>query len=548
MDSSNVDVSKLYQQKTALIIDNSDELLNQLKKTLRAFGVQFIETATNGNQAIRLCENNTYDIIFADYNLGDSSNGQQILEELRYKNSVNNHTIYVIITEDTTKNAVLGVLEYQPDDYLTKPVDQTALKKRLDRLLIEKNHLKEINTALANGDQKNVIRLCNEHIALDDPYQLRYYEILGDCLLGLGAYEKAKNVYEKVLTIRDVDWASVGLAKSLTGLNQLDDAKKVLQQLVNNDTTNMEAYDCLSTLHLKALDTEEAQQILHKAIDMSPNSLRRQQAFADTCKTNQDWALAVSSYENCIQLAKNSMHANPEFHFQLARCIKEEMLDTNSDIENRLEAALDTLNAASAEYSQHNNVALHADIIETTVTATSGTKDNFDDVIPDIEARLNSASDVSPQLLLDLAETYQSVGKRNKAQQVLKDMMATYASDEEICRLIDNLSDVPLSSLGKQNIIELNRQGKDLFASKKYIEAIRLFDKALEVHPNNIGLNLNLMLALVSEMTVSETSPEHIERCKIAKGKLAHLSDSHPLFERYQTLCKHLQQLENSKL
>lgn len=548
MDRSSVDVSKLYQQKTALIIDSSDELLNHLEKMLQGFGVKSIDTATNGNQAMKLFENHGYDIIFADYNLGESRNGQQILEELRHNNRVTNHTIYVIITADTTKNAVLGILEHQPDDYLTKPVDQTALKKRLDRLLIEKDHLKEINTAIANNDKEGVIRLCTKKIALNDSYQLRYYEMLGDCLLDLNACEKSKGVYETVLEIRDVEWASVGLSKSLTGLNQLEDAKTILQQLVDNETTHMEAYDCLSTIHLDEHNPVEAQQTLQKAIEMSPNSLRRQQAFADTCKTNQDWELAESSYRNCVELAKNSMHADPEFHFKLVRSIKEEMVETKRDVDNQLSIAIDTLKAASSEYSNYNNVDLHADIIETTVLATTGKKDAFDDIIPDIEARLNNASDVSPQLLLDLAETYQSVGERDKAQQVLKDMMAAHSNDEEICRLIDNLSDVPLSSLGKQNIIELNKQGKDLFAKKKYLKAIQLFDEALDVHPNNIGLNLNLMLALVSEMNVSDASPHHIERCNIAKEKLAHLSDSHSLFDRYQTLCKHLQQFEKTKL
>ena len=71
-----------------------------------------------------MCSYKSYDIVLCDYNLGAGQDGQQLLEELRYRHKLKNTSLFVMITAESSRDMVLGALEYLPDDYLTKPITQ----------------------------------------------------------------------------------------------------------------------------------------------------------------------------------------------------------------------------------------------------------------------------------------------------------------------------------------------------------------------------------------------------------------------------------------
>src|SRR6185295_9324418 len=133
-----IDLIKIYQRKKALVIDDFPDMRGSIRRMLVNFGIADVAMASTGDEALLICENHNFDIILCDYNLGDAKNGQQILEELRYRRLLKHTSIYMMVTAETTKSMVFGALEYQPDDYLTKPFTQTVLQKRLDRLVLEK--------------------------------------------------------------------------------------------------------------------------------------------------------------------------------------------------------------------------------------------------------------------------------------------------------------------------------------------------------------------------------------------------------------------------
>jgi hypothetical protein len=61
-----------------------------------------------------------------------------------------------------------------------------------------------------------------------------------------------------------------------------------------------------------------------------------------------------------------------------------------------------------------------------------------------------------------------------------------------------------------------------------------------------MGLNLNLMLALVREMTANGANTSQLDRCGVAKDKLKHVNQDNPLFDRYKVLCDHYEKLRKS--
>lgn len=541
-----IDVIKIYKQKTALVIDDYPDMRGSIRRMLENFGVQQVDTASHGEEAIQKCEEYSYDIILADYNLGDLKNGQQILEELRFKNLLKNTSLYMMITAETTKSMVFGALEYQPDDYLTKPFTQGVLQKRLDRLVLEKETLHDINVAIDKLDYDRAIALCQQRINLHDKYEQRCYRIMGNCFLQKHQYAQSRKVYEGILEERELEWASIGLGKSLIALNELDEAEEVFGKLIDDGCLCLEIYDCMSDIKARKGDSVEAQKILERAIVISPQAIMRQEKLADLSEENRDWERADNSRRKVIRLGRSSVYETPEHHFKLARTISSELEHSKDKPKGRIKDAEEVLRKVRKKYRDHENVSLQSDIIEAGVYANAGDVEKSREKVSEVEKKLDSTSNKSAQLLLDMAQTYNTVGDHEKSKSLLKQLAKTYADDDDICDAIDRMSEEPLSKRGQQKAVELNQAGKELFSSKDYNKAIQLFSQALKHYPNNIGLNLNLMLALVREMSAEGATPQQLDRCEEAKGKLAHIEQGNPLFDRYRVLCDHFNKLNVS--
>lgn len=544
MTIKQIDLIKIYKQKSALVVDDYPDMRGSIRRMLVNFGVVNVETASTGEEAIAKCEEFNYDIILADYNLGDGKSGQQILEEMRFKRMLKSTSLYMMITAETTKSMVFGALEYQPDDYLTKPFTQAVLQKRLDRLVLEKEALYKINHAIDMLDFDRAIELCRARISLKDKYERRCHRLMADCMFKKHKFGQAKAIYEKVLEDRPVEWALIGLGKSLMALNELEEAEQIFSSLIKQGTLCLEVHDCLSDIKSRRGDIEGAQRLLEDAIEVSPNAIMRQQKLASISETNHDWDGAQKSFKKVIRLSNNSVYESPEHHFNFCRSISKEMNNSREKPVSKIKEAQDVLKMAKRRFSGNENIELQSDIVEAAVFADAGKIEESKSKVDSLQNRLSEASNRSAELYLDMARTYKAIGDDDKSKEILIELAEQYADDADICMAIDAMSDEPITARGKQKAVALNKQGKELFAGKEYKKAVQLFSQALIHYPNNIGLNLNLMLALVRKMNSDGPTQQEVERCHAAKDKLAHLENSSPYYERYQALSGHLDKLK----
>ena len=166
-----IDVIKIYEKKRCLVVDDLTEVRALYKRMLRSFGVRQLDTAATADQTMDLCRNHNYGMIICDYNLDDSRDGQQILEELRHMQMLQYTTLFIIITAETSREMVLGAIENQPDDYITKPVKPKILMSKVKSLLrrLKSKEASELKTTIGDitinreeylvtkGDQKIVL-------------------------------------------------------------------------------------------------------------------------------------------------------------------------------------------------------------------------------------------------------------------------------------------------------------------------------------------------------------------------------------------------------
>ena len=540
-----IDVIKMYQQKSALVIDDFPDMRGSIRRMLINMGIASCDTACNGEEAMAKCEEHDYDIILADFNLGRSKDGQQILEELRFKNLLKNTAIYMMITAETTKKMVFSVLEYQPDEYLSKPFTQGVLQKRLDRLLFEKNALYDVNSAMDQFDYPRAISSCKKKIDDSDKYKQRCYRIMANCFYQDGQYAEARQVYESILAVRSLEWARIGLGKTLMSMDKLDEAEDLFTELTKEGCLCMEVYDCLAEIRSQRGDVAAAQQTLEQAIEISPNSIIRQKKLAEFCEENRDWGQAEKARRKVVKLAHNSVYEHPEHHFDLARCINTAIAEDPEKNHIRQQRVEEVLQKTKKKYSAYQNMALQVDAIRANTYALVNEDDNRDRLAL-LEKLLKKADNASPELMMDMARVYQVKNERATASRILSELMDIYEDDTDIASAIDRLADDPLSSQGKRKAAEFNEEGKEHFSGKQFHDAIKLYKQALRQFPNNIGLNLNLMLALVRDMNANGASASQLEQCQYARDKISHIEEDNPFYERYTVLCQHLEKLQGT--
>ena len=128
--------AKLAQAKV-LVVDDFQGMRTVLRDLVRAMGVQRVDTAANGKDALQKLKASRYDVVVCDYNLGAGLNGQQVLDEARLHDWIGLSTIWVMVTAEKTPEMVTGVAEAKPDEYLLKPINQGMLQGRLERLLVK---------------------------------------------------------------------------------------------------------------------------------------------------------------------------------------------------------------------------------------------------------------------------------------------------------------------------------------------------------------------------------------------------------------------------
>jgi tetratricopeptide (TPR) repeat protein len=541
-----IDVLKIYQRKHALIIDDFPDMRGSIRRMLVNFGISKIETASNGDEAITQCENNNFDIILCDYNLGDAKNGQQILEELRFRKLLKQTTGYMMITAETTKSMVFGALEYQPDDYLTKPFTQTVLQKRLDRLMMEKETLSDINQAVDNCDYDHAIALCEEHIAAKDRYEQKCYRIKARCFFLKHMFPKARAIYEEVLDERPLEWAQIGLGQCLMEMGELEQAEQLFQQLVDQNCLCLEVYDYLAEVKSRIGDIVSAQQLLEYASEISPNAILRQQKLADLSEHTGDWERAEKAHRKVMRLGANSCYESPDNYFDLVRCISSQIRMDDKKDNKRIKEAEEVLDRARRRYRDDPAIRLQSDLLNAGVYADAGQPEESRKRIEALAPKLNAntaGATPAPEVTLELARCYQAMGDKEEAKKLLCQLAEQYPDDENIGKEIDRLSDEPLSKKGKEEAVELNRRGKELLSSQNYPQAISLFSEALRHYPNNIAVKLNLLLALIREMDKTGSDEKQLKRAEQIIHSIDTLEEDHPLHDRFHTLWEYVEQL-----
>lgn len=530
------------QQANILIIDDFQGMRTMLRDFVRNMGVSRIETASNGKDAIGQLGLNKYDIVICDYNLGPGANGQQVLEEAKLRKLVGVSTIWVMVTAEKTSDMVMGAAEVMPDDYLLKPINQVLLQSRLEKLIVRKQSLGEIEAAIRAQDYSAAIALCDQQLQARAANPQELLRIKSGLLLTLQDYPAARALFESVLALRSVPWASTGLGKVLYYSGDYAGAAQLFQQVLQDNPMYLEAADWLAKT-LDALgDSTQAQQVLQDALKLSPNSPLRLKALGDTALRNGALDVAQTAFEQTIKISEFSAHKNPAVYARLARVLS----DKDSPQE-----ALNVLKRSKADFRYNSAAALQTATAEAQVYQKMGQADKAQAAMGEAERLLEQLADkVSPELTMEVATSLFKLGKKDRACGLLRDLVKNNHDNAELSHQVEAVFEGEqlldegrsLIQASRQEVIDINNQGVLLAKQGDFPQAVKLLRTAAQQLPHNEVISINLCGLLIGLMQQSGKSEALVVE---ARELLSRVHVLNPVNKKYHGYALALARLSN---
>lgn len=517
--------------KCILIVEDYPAMRKAIRNMLYTLDADNIFEADNGANAINAMTKNRFDVVLCDYDLGAGKNGLQVLEEARYRKLINSGCVFVIISAEQATSMVLGAMDGKPDEYLTKPFNAQQLYERLQRNFARKDHLACVEKEIERGNLPKAIKNCDRLLAEDNKkMHSQLLKLRAELAISSGDFEKASQIYHEVLANRELPWARMGLGILEFKQDHIEQAIAIFEQLVKDNPMLLEGYDWLSKAYEASNQLHDAQAVLHQAVDLSPQSILRQQKLAVTADRNGNLDVAKKAYQATVNLGKNSIYKSCNDFAGLAKVYSK----TNATNE-----ALKTLKAMRLEYANSGEAELRAATLETELYKNLGNEElslqalqkvmNFSELL---------AGKIPKDLQLDIVKTCFLNNQPEKAEEILQGLIKTHIEDDSFLNDVrsmqsdigmDNHSEVLIQKT-KKALIATNNRGVALFKQGKYKEALDLFEQAMLAMPNNKTITLNMLKIIIHELKAGEANEEKMQRAGALFKKAKQLGiDSHKL-------------------
>lgn len=540
-----IDIVKLYSQKRCLIIDDMPDIRVALTGMLRVFGVQEVDTAPNGEQAMEICRTTHYDMVLCDYNLGPGMDGQQVLEELRYRNRLNNTSIFVMVTAESSREMVLGALEYQPDDYVTKPITTSLLRTRLDRVVLRNRELYAIKQALDDKDYHRAIAACDERLNANTSYRSSCLQIQAEMNLRVFNFKRAEEIYQGVLKERPVVWAKLGLGKAQLAQKAYPQSICCFNDVIETDRRYVEAHDLLAEAYSAMGDSKKAQAAIQDAAEVSPKSVFRQRRLAMVAKLNEDAAALLGASRQAVRVGKNSCYESSDDYLNLARELTDLARDSQPEVANRyIKESFEVMGRLERRPQFDASASLQSHALKARGYAIQNKPEEVNKQLQQARSLLQQQRDViAPEAQLEFARGLASTGNKQEAEQLLAQLAERNADNAELIARLDAASESPVSQAGRSRAAEMTRSGISCYEQKDYGKAIDIFKNAVSVFPGHLGLNLNLVQAIVANARAGQSDTQYERLCRNALNRVSEIDKADAQYARYQYLREQVNQL-----
>src|SRR5690606_11868489 len=132
------------------------------------------------------------------------------------------------------------------------------------------------------------------------------------------------------------------------------------------------------------------------------------------------------------------------------------------------------------------------------------------------------------------------MNEEEQARAILTSLAANHTDDKNLLRIIDGITGEPISEDGKVAATKLTRTGISSYEEKDFDTAIDVFIQAINAYPKHIGLNLNLIQAVLAATELLGPNAKYEKLCRRSIHAVAQINSDHKQFKRYVFMHKQL--------
>ena len=519
--------------KKILVIDDLADMRNMLRKMAVSCLATDIDDAKTGENGLAMMAKKRYDIILCDYNLGPGKDGQNVLEEAKFKSLIGYDTIFMMVTAENTAKMVMGAMEYYPDSYITKPFNNIEFSTRLEKAQQRKANFKSIVRAINRKDFQTAIDECDLKLADNPKNKLELLKTKADIYEKMNQYQQAESIYNEVIEKRELPWAKLGLARTLYHLSEYEHSQQILQAIIEENPNYVEAYDWLAKVYEKLGNVEQAQKTLQNAIERSPKAILRHKTLGKIAFHHKNMALAETSFEQAVKLGRHSCYKEVNDYTSLSKVY----LETNSP-----SSASNLIEEMKSEFDDDSSTQFQASIIEGMIHKHNGDEELANQAIEKANKLFSSLNNnASVDSMMDLTRTCLALGREDLGKKFTKYIVSNNHEDNDILNKTQQLFDeFDMNDVGKalidstcQEVVNINNRGVELTKQGNLMEAIELLEEAAVGMPENKTINLNAAQALIMLMQKGE---KHSELLTKTGTYLERVSQIDPLDKKFQKL------------
>jgi tetratricopeptide (TPR) repeat protein len=405
-----------------------------------------------------------------------------------------------MVSAEKAAEMVTGTVESRPDDYLIKPITETMLFSRLTRQLEKKKALAPIELALREHEYLKALRLVDAQLEGNNPHAWDLKRLKAELALQSGEHDMAKAIYEEALTLRNLPWARLGLAKLHFNEGRYADASRELKQITDGNRAYLEAHDLLACTLEKLGDQDAAQEVIQRALATSPRAPMRQLHLGEVAQRRGEFDTAQVAFQNSIELARNTPLKSPQAYLALSQV----QLTLN-----QTDAALNTLSRLSSDMHGNPAAQLLAEAMQIPVRLHRGEKDLAQSLAQKLAVELKTgAQNLPPEAVFNLAAPLLELGETSTAGALLGSLISNHHEHPEFLQRAQQIyTHAGLESEGRELVqgaaraaTDIMNRGVKLSREGKLGEAIELTRQARTKMPNNARLLLNHAFLLIAWM------------------------------------------------
>ncbi|RZT10562.1 Tetratricopeptide repeat-containing protein [Duganella sp. CF402] len=528
-----------YAALSVLLVDPSQSMRANLRNMLGQAGITSIDDAVSAGTAIRQINKKSYDVVLCEYDLGSGQDGQQLLEDLRLHKLIQPWTIFIMLTSEGVYSKVIGAAELTPTDYVLKPFTVDALLQRMRRAVERRDVFQRAYQMVELGNLQKAIAECVTGEEKNPRYATDFIRLRAELLTQQGELAQAEQAYQLILMTKPVAWAHLGLARSQFGLQKYVEAQATLQELLNQNSQYMAAYDLLARTHEALGQQEAAKKILEDAVAISPHMVHRLRHLGDVAYETGDVTAAEKAFKQVVAKAKYSEFRDPEDHVKLVKTLVRKG-DANQasgvirDMERSLRGGtnVDACRAIAAGMLQEmtGNITAAAAELTNAVNAVAGSRG------------------LSTGLKIGLVHSCLNI----KLDQQASDLMLNLMNDTESGVSMDDAVQVfekagrhdLAQGMGEQikiQVDELIAHAEEQRTQGDLRAAVDTLNAGLRKAPGNLALLPAAASAMLKQLDDLGWEAPLAEQCQFLLDRMRRLDPNHPSLENLLAQYQHTQ-------